>query len=314
MRAPRGLPVSLVILLAVAPVWGQTAVGRIAGLSGDVRLDAFGKGAFITAVVGDRLYRESVLRVAADATADLEIGPAKQTAAPGSVLKVADLLTATERRSGLRWTDALGKLVNDARRALQGKPGEVALGSRAANQGEETTVDWAEEEDETTAVYESSVRQIETGDTASGLMGLLSLPDTPTDAYTTAEIELWRGYGYFELGAYTEAETRLESARRAAVADPAALDAGPLRMLHLALGATRFYLGRPADAVSPLRALVKGRPADERTLFGYLFLVEALVATGDRTGGAAALREAEALYPGGAEAAELAALKRKLSL
>lgn len=313
----RLLPVvaALFVTIATVPAVAQAAVGRLVSVEGAVQIDAFGKGAFIGARPGEILYKESVLRVPADGTAALEIGKTTHQAPPGATLRVADLVGAVERKAGLRWIDALGRMVSSVARSVRGSEEEVTLGSRAADKGDtKRSVSWSVEEDDDEALYRTGREKAASGDPAGALKDLLAVEAGSADAYSAAELAFWRGHCYFELGAHADALTHLAAARRELEADPLSIDPGVARLGLLELGASQYYLGRPADSVATFRSLVREKKADERTLYAYLFLIEALNGLGDRTGATAELRDAQTLFAGSASASQLADLQRKLSL
>jgi tetratricopeptide (TPR) repeat protein len=292
----------------------QTPVGKLLAVEGAVKIDAFGKGAFIAALRGDLLYKDSVLRVPATGSATLEVGSRSVQAPPGATLVVSDLLAATERRAGLRWIDALGRLVSGIGRSAKGSEEEVTLGSRAADKSEDSdAVSWSVEEEPGDGLFRTGREKIAAGDLAGALKDLLAVENRSGDTYTTAELSFWRGQCYYELGDYRDAEVSFQASLRDTDADPLALDASLRRTLLLELGASRLYLGRPGDSVAPLRALVREKKADDRTLYGYLALVEALAAAGDRAAAASELRDADRIFAGSAGAKDLAELRAKLS-
>ena len=319
MRGPTRhlVPLVAAILATIAtlPAIAQTSVGRLVSVDGAVKIDAFGKGAFIGARKGDLLYKESVLKIPADGTATLEVGEKTHQAPPGATLRVADLLGSTERRTGLRWADALGRMVSSVARSVRGSEEQVTLGSRAADKSDtKDSVSWSVEEGDDEELYRTGRGKVAAGDPAGALKDLLAMEAESADAYSAAELAFWRGHCYFELGDHADAQAYLTAARRELDADPLSLDPGLARLGLLELGASQFYLGEARDSVSSLRTLVREKKADERTLYGYLFLVEALSGLGDRTGATAELRDAEKLFAGSASASQLAELRKKLSL
>jgi len=62
MRVVALIVAALLLVATPALFAADTAVGTISSLSGTVEIDAFGKGAFIAAMRGDRIYDSSVLR------------------------------------------------------------------------------------------------------------------------------------------------------------------------------------------------------------------------------------------------------------
>ena len=63
----------LACLLCSLPLCAEAKLGSVKSFSGDVTIDAFGKGTFIKVIVGDALYASTVLSAGPDGRATVDV-------------------------------------------------------------------------------------------------------------------------------------------------------------------------------------------------------------------------------------------------
>jgi hypothetical protein len=253
----------LLVLLFVASAvlaHAETRLGTVTSVIGTVSIDAFGKGAFVTAVKGDVLYASTVLRTGPDGRAVLDLQGRVNEIAPGASVKISELAAAGGKKAGLTWFAAAAKLVRSFAAASKEKEGDLVLGSRAADASQDTGADWELEETDAATLIPEAQDQVAAGSYAAALE-TLGKAEAPADAGLAWQLSFWKGYCYFQVDDYPDAQTNLAAAyalekkSRSPLSSPA-----DRAMLLFQLGASSWLVGKEKDAVPILGAYLAENP------------------------------------------------------
>jgi hypothetical protein len=296
------------LVAAGAPPLGADArVGALKAVTGSVSIDAFGKGAFVSAVVGDDLYSSSVVKTDPGSSATIDLQGKTVTVAAATTVKVADLASAAGRKSGLRWFDTVARLVKSLSDSSRSADNELVLGSRGAQTDDSGGMDWDTGDSGAAARIADARKSIAGGGYAEALdtLGGAKGSGDPGSAW---QISFWKGYCYYELDDYANAITHLTAARTPPL--DAAGDPNDRGNLLFMLGSSLYLVGREREAVPVLDAFLKGYQADRYAPYAAVLLARSLAASGDAVRSRAVAAEAAARYRGSDVDAELTALSR----
>ncbi len=290
--------VMVVVLLATAGIAcaDDTMVGSLASLHGTVEIDALGKGAFIDAVRGDRVYAATVLRTGPGSGATLDLQGSPVQVPPGVTFRVADAMEGQRRIKLLAWVPALIGVFRDAVASFGSSGSEVVLGSKAQDMGGADDV-WILAPEDPAELLLAARHDIRRGDYLQALADLDALDAAGADELPQGDVAFLRGSAYFGLGAYAAAGTHLEAAEPLVRGrdDP---DDPMLPVLLFELGAARFFLGQDGPAAATLSAFVALEGATAYDPFAYQLLLRALVNRGERSQAQEVLARAAARYAG----------------
>ena len=314
MKLWRGLIVGALAALAASAATADASVGRIQEVRGTVRIDAFGKGAFIEAIEGDLLYEASVIVVDRNGGAVIVVGDEETRIPAGSTVHVGEVQTVRKRRGLFAWARSVGRFVGSIIRTKNEDEEEVALGSRAAQASDESDdFSWVEEEDEDEQRYAKARQHIEAGEFEVALETFFEIEYDETDTYLPADLAFWTGLCYFQLGAFREAEAQLsralEEGEMLTLEEP---NMPADRLLAYQLGASRYLLGRPDEGTRLLTEAAGEALDDEIAGHALLVLIPALAETGAGNEARKQLDRARALDLGEEYAAELADLEKRI--
>lgn len=297
------LAFSMAVVLPADP-----QVGSVMDISGDVRIDAFGKGVFIKAIKGDVLYAASAIATGPDGRAAIEVQGRTQQIPPGASIALRDLLTAAQKKRDLGWFAALGSLIQSFSAPSQRKGEEVVLGSRAAEVGNGTADDeWIVEETDAATLLSDARADIGGGAWVSAL-ARLEKAAPPADPAVAWSLAFWKGTCLYQIGDYGDAAAALSPAYEAMRASRVSPAAGERRILLFQLGSSWFLLGQEKRAVPLFEALVADRVEDGYQPYAHLLLARSLKESGDAGRSRSVAREAADKYRGTGLEGELAAL------
>ncbi len=316
MRTRLTLLFLLCLVPAVALPAADVEVGRILSAGGPVTVDAFGKGAFIAARAGDRLYQASVVRAGPEGRAVISLQGTERHVAPGATVRIADLLVSVSRARGTGWLAAVGSLFRSISESIRaaGTPDEVVLAGRAADATQrDSGIEWETGEPDPDELFEEATADAAAADYVGALALLQSIPpDSP--GVSSWDVAFWEGYCYFQLEDYASAATlhgRSWTAAAAARVKPGT----PVRrrILQFQLAASRCMLGQEKAALPLLEDLVAAGARDEYQPFSLLFLARALAATGNPTRARTVAEQGLRDYAGSAREEDFSALLAELS-
>ncbi len=257
-------------------------VGSIEDIRGQVTIDAFGTGAFISAIDGDVLYEQSVVSAGRTGSAVIVVGGERRPLPAGSTVRIRDVRTVSQRRGLFALARSVGRFVGSIIRSTRDEEEEVALGSRASESSDDDEgFSWVEEEDEDEQRYLAAREHAGAGEYDLALEKLLEIEYDETDIYTPEDLAFWRGLCYFQLAAFGEAETQLTAALEGC--DTLTRDDPDLpldRLLAYQLGTVRYLLGRPGAGTELLEEAAGRHDTDEITGNALLVLIPALAETG----------------------------------
>jgi hypothetical protein len=296
----RAVPLIVAVLLTItgpASFAADTAVGTLTAISGTVEIDAFGKGAFIPAVRGERLYDATVIRTGAKSGAVIDLLGKPSAVPPATTFRIADAIEGQRRTNRLGWFPAVLGVLKDAVASFGSSGSDVVLGSKAA---EATANDegWIVEEDDPEKLLLDARSAVREGDWFQALSTLDAIPERAADALPPGEVPFLRGSAYFGLGDYATTRTLLAKAEPLVrgSADPEA--AGMLSVLLFQLGASRFFVGEDRPAAETLTSFVALDADSPFAPYGYQLLLQALVARGDRVRAQEVLAQARIRFAG----------------
>ncbi len=296
MRTRKAFLFAVAFIAAAAAAALEAAAGSILSLSGEVRIDAFGRGSFIPALAGDSLYRSSVIATGATGQALLRLGGQEIALPPGSRSAVAELLKLAERKKSLSFFKPLAELIRAIGESAGGRE-DLSLGTRAAEAGAQAKPEWYLE-DSAESLYREASEQLEKGEYHAALATLARAAAEPGEPLFV-EIRRAQGSCHFALDSFGEAELAFADAAKLVAASGGAAYPDEIRSsLLFELGASRFMLGKDAQAAASLEASLAGLP-EPLAPHAHYFLIKALYASGNARGAAQALDRARATFKGG---------------
>lgn len=301
------------LFTGVALLTADTEVGKIVSLSGRVFIDAFGKGAFIPAIRDDTLYQNSVLKTDPDGKAIVVLQGKRRDIPPAATVRIAEILEAGARQSGLGWLQALGNLLRSVSEATRQKQEDLVLGSRAGNADKEDDgLGWMDDGTEAAELYAKAQAGIQEQRYADALAALLRIKAS-ADTSLHWNVTFWKGFCYFQLEDYRDAARYLGEAKRMLQSETDGLGtAFEHRLLLFQLGASHYFLGEAKTAIPYLDAFLAERSGDEYEPYAVLFLANALIASGDSRRAKSVLTDAGARFKGQEIEKELALLLASL--
>jgi hypothetical protein len=307
MRVVPLIVAALLVVATPASFAADTAVGTISSLSGKVEIDAFGKGAFIAAVRGDRIYTTTVIRTGPRSSATIELQGKLSQIPPDTTFRIVDAMEGQRRTNRLGWFPALLGVVRDAVASFGTSGSDVVLGSKAA----EVTADdeeWIVEEDDPQEQLIDARKAVRGGDWLHALTILDAIPGSAIDSLPPGEISFLRGSACFGLGDYANASMRLAEAEPLirGSADPKAAEILPVLLFQL--GASRFFVGKDGPAVETLTSFVALGANSPFAPYGYQLLLQALMARGERARAQQVLAQAKVRFAGTAHEREFQSL------
>jgi tetratricopeptide (TPR) repeat protein len=276
----------IVILVSTLAFGAETKLGTVKSFSGTVTIDAFGKGVFIPVVKGDTLYTSTVLKTGPNGRATVDLQGQTKEIPPGAEVKVADLAAAGQKKSGLGWFAAVGKLITSFTEASKEKEGDLVLGSRAADVSQEQSsadMEWEVEETDPAVLLPEARKSIDAGGYAAALEKLAKA-DPPTDPALAWDLSFWKGFCYFQMEDYADAALSLSAARSLAGGTKTPLGTPTNQaMLLFQLGSSYYLLGKEKEAIPALEAYLSQDAEMRYAGYASLLLAKSLVATGNAT-------------------------------
>jgi TolA-binding protein len=251
----------LCVATCAASASAEARMGKITSIAGTVSIDAFGKGAFITAVNGDDLFASTILKTGTGGRATLDLQGRVFDVPPGATVKIAELAAAGAKKGGLPWFAAVGKLVKSFTDASQRKESDLVLGTRAANAsaGDSTESEWEVEESEAAVLIPQARKSIETGGYASALE-TLAKAETPDDPALAWQLSFWKGFCFYQVEDYPDAVTHLSAAREKVKSSPQLAAPAERAMLLFQLGSSLYLVGNGKEAAAVLGSYLSEFP------------------------------------------------------
>jgi hypothetical protein len=288
-------PAFLLLLALSAVIFAlDSGVGSIASIAGDVKIDAFGTGAFIPAIKGEILYPKSLIRTGASGRAEAAIGGKSTVIGPGTTVKIANLI-AQGKKASTSWIGAFTEVYKNLKTAATGQS-DLMLGTRAA-EAEAEENEWVVEEDDADLLEKAQAR-IDGGGYRDGL-ALLEKISSDSVPELRQRRDYLAGLAYFSLEAYPEAEPLFDSVEVLATDSPLGFADEEMRARTLfGLGVSRYMTGRERESLDPLRDLLSRDIAPTIDPWARLFFVKSLYVSGDLKGAEDQLAMARRKYRG----------------
>jgi TolA-binding protein len=309
----RIVPLVLACILCAVPLFAEAKLGSVKSFSGDVTIDAFGKGTFIKIIVGDALYASTVIKAGPTGRATLEVQGTMKEIPPGARVKISDLMSASMKKGGLTWFAAVGKLIKSFSEASQAKEDDLVMGSRAAEVAPKDTeagMEWVGDETDAASVLPEARKTIDAGNYDAALQKL-GKTETPSDPALAFELLFWKGFCYYQLEDYpdatacfSDAYTRLGPSR-AAVGTP-----DQRSFLFFQLGSAYFFLGKEKEAVPVLAEYLADNADAPLAPYATLLLARSLAASGDGSRARSLASAAAKKYKGTDLEGEFASLQK----
>lgn len=297
MRAAPLIAAALLVATVSASFAADAAVGSVTELSGTVEIDAFGKGAFIAAVKGDRVYDITVMRTGPQSSATVELQGTLARIPPDTTYRLADALEGQRRTKRLGWLPALLGVLKNAVASFNVSGSDVVLGDRQAEvRGDDA--EWIVEEDDPEQLLLEARDAVRKELWMLALSSIEKIPTSAAGSLPPGELAFLRGSACFGLGDYASAAVHLSAAEPLirGSADPDA--AGILPVLLFQLGASRFLVGEDGPAVAPLASFVALDLDSPFTPYAYQLLLRALAARGETAKAQEILAQAKARFAG----------------
>ena len=202
MRMMTRISAAILLIAGAVVAAAQTPVGQLTDLRGQVEVDAFATGEFLSARESERLYRQSVVRLANGAVAWLVIDGQRVPLTAGTS-HVSEHLSVRERRERKPLFRALAEILFGA-----GKESEqqVALGTRASEAGGDDGFGFFDD----AQTLEAAEQRLADGEFEEALGEMESLLDP--DLTSPGHVHYVYGAAYFGLGNFDAAYRRLGSA------------------------------------------------------------------------------------------------------
>lgn len=306
MRATM-LAAALLVATVSASFAADVVVGSVTAISGTVEIDAFGKGAFIAAVKGDRVYDVTVMRTGPQSSATIELQGTLARIPSDATYRVADALEGQRRTNRLGWLPALLGVLKNAVASFNVSGSDVMLGDRQTEvRGDDT--DWIVEEDDPEQLLLEARNAVREGSWMQALSSIEKIPKSAVGSLPPGEVPFLRGSACFGLGDYASAAEHLAAAEPLirGSADPDA--AGILPVLLFQLGASRFFVGEDGPAVAPLASFVALDLDSPLAPYAYQLLLRALAARGETARAQEILAQAKARFAGTKHEADFTSL------
>ena len=301
----------LACLVCSAALFAQAKIGTVKAFSGDVTIDAFGKGSFIKVIEGDALYGSTVLKAGPDGRAVLDLQGVEKEVPPGAVVKISDLQSASAKKRGLAWFAAVGRLIKSFSEASGAGEQDLVMGSRAgdAAPGDRgSSMEW-EGDTDAASILPQARKTIDAGD-FDGALQMLGKAEMPPDPVRAFELLYLKGFCYFQLEDYpdatacfSDAYTRLGSSRDAVTPEQRSF-------LLFQLGTSYFFLGREKEAVPVLAQYLAENADAPLAPYATLLLARSLAASGDQGRARALAGAAAKKYKGSELESEFASLQK----
>jgi TolA-binding protein len=307
----RIIPLVLACLLCSVPLFAEAKLGSVKSFSGDVTIDAFGKGTFIRVIVGDALYASTVLKSGPDGRATLEVQGMRKEIPPGARVRISDLLSASAKKGGLAWFAAVGKLIKSFSEASQAKEEDLVMGSRAAEaapKDRETGMEW-EGDTDASSILPDARKTIDAGDFNAALQKL-GKAEVPSDPALAFEFLYWKGFCYFQLEDYPDATACFSDAYARMGASRNAVSPDQRSFLLFQLGSSYFFLGKEKEAVPVLSEYLADNADAPLAPYATLLLAQSLAASGDGSRARSLASAAAKKYKGTDLESEFASLQK----
>jgi len=309
----RILLLALVCLLGSVPLFAEAKLGSVKSFSGDVTIDAFGKGTFIKVIEGDALYASTVIKAGPDGRATLDVQGTMKEIPPGARVRISDLMSASTKKNRLGWFAAVGKLVKSFSEASQAKEEDLVLASKAEEapaSDAESGIQWEGGEADAVSVLPEARKTIDVGGYTEALQRLEKAEMT-SDPALAFELLFWKGFCYYQLDDYPDAAVCFSDAyarlgpSRAAVGTP-----GERGSLLFQLGSSYYFLGREKEAVPILGEYLADNADGPLAPYATLLLARSLAASGDGTRARSVASDALKKYRGTDLEGEFASLQK----
>jgi hypothetical protein len=285
----------------------DTVVGSVVSLHGSVDIDMFGKGAFIPAVSGDRLYAATVLRTGPGAGATLDLQGASVQVPPGATYRIADALEGARRAKRFAWLPSVIEVLKEAAASFGSAGSDVMLGDKATESLHNDT-EWLEAPDDPAQLLHEAREKVNDGDFIGALADLDAIGEAGDDELPPGETAFLRGSACFGMGDYGSAQSHLERAEPLirGSGDPQAAEILPVLLFQL--GASRFFRGEDGPAAAALASCVALDVATTYDHFAWQLLLQALVNGGERAKAQEVLARARTRFAGSRYEAEFKTL------
>jgi tetratricopeptide (TPR) repeat protein len=274
-------PVIFVFLLSGWALFGLNGeIGKVVDYKGEVLIDAFGKGSFIQVVREDLVYKDSVIKTGKNGTVIIYLGNFQLEIPPGSMIEVSDLLSSESEKNNFIWFQSLLDLFKDILESPDNFQEKVALGGRA-EKSETDDIEWMNDEEMDSYNFLLAQKNIQTAQYSKALNYLLELENPESDLFNPGEISYLKGFCYFQMGNFSDAEKHLNAASRKI--KPAGSDNNQIHFqntLLFQLGASNYFLGHGDKAAEYFTALLEKGSMDKYEPYVYIFLIHSLVTSG----------------------------------
>jgi len=297
MRAATFMLVAVLVIGTGPAFAADTVVGSITALHGSVEIDTLGKGTFLAAVRGDRVYSATVLRTGPGAGAVIDLQGSPAHVPPSTTFRIADALEGARRTKRFAWLPSVIGVLKDAVASFGSSGSTVVLGSKAAEVSGSDD-EWVVEVDDPAVLLLDARGEVRRGDYLDALADLDAIDGIGGDELPRGEVAFLRGSAYFGLSDFATARAHLEKAEPPIRGrdDPEAKNMLPVLLFQL--GASRFFLGQDELAVSTLCAYIALDAKTDWDPFAYQLLLQALVNRGERTKAQEVLARATVRFAG----------------
>ena len=142
-----------------------------------------------------------------------------------------------------------------------------------------------------------ALEKIQTAQYSNALKYLLQIENTQSILFTPGAISFWKGFCYFQLGNFRDAEKYLNTASLQFIDANFVNSEFPYQNTILfQLGVSNYFLGQETKAIEYFTALFEQGPIDKYKPYVYIFMINSLVKAGDLNTAEIYLTEARELY------------------
>ena len=292
----------LFLLACVLSGWSLFAadgeIGKVVEFSGEVLIDAFGKGSFIQVVRDELLYEESILKTGLNGTVVIRLKEFQFEIPSGSIVNVSEFPGYEFEKNNFIWFQSILDLLKDVIKSPANYNEKTALGGRAGKT-ESEDMEWMSDEEIDKSNFFLAQKNIQTAQYSNALKYLFQIEDTQSIFFLPGAINFWKGFCYFQKGNFSDAEKYLNTASLQFIYINFVNSDFPYQNTVLfQLGVANYFLEQEAKAIEYFEALFEIGPIDKYKPYVYIFMIDSLAKAGDLNKAEIYLTEARKLYKG----------------
>ena len=268
------LPLLLFLVVGAIGASGEEIVGKLLSIEGEVGIDTFGSGDFISAYPGDTIYGTTVIETEVDSSALIIVNDREVTVPPDSKIEIASIAVAQRKRAKLGWFSSLVAAVKSVFGSSE-REEEIMLGGRASEAPSSDDLEWALDDEDDEVLFEEGLTLVEDGNYLEAI-NKFSLIMFPKDITLPGELDYWLGVCLYQLENYEKAREIFSQARIGATGSGIPMESAsfyPSLLFHG--GVANYMTENQMLAVEWFEELIHSGQAGDFEPFAYLLTVNA---------------------------------------